>query len=334
MEAPSAALLDIDPLDLLRGTVAGQVQLAGQLNLNSQEGLAIASATSDYVDVRSEEDPSTGDGITATSSAVAAATLTQTANQANDEQCHRYSSTGAGGALSANNHASSGASSPSKDELVIQANINEQEGAAVADATSGPVTVDESFQRSGGDGVTATSSAVAAATLTQTADQSNSDSKLVERAVGPAPGEGETTVQPFAEVSGRNRDPGECQRRKTVLQLRKRPLTRSPSGARESCRLAAMASRQRPQRSPWRTSANRRRRTTTTASLQKARLLVADRYRTRRFRRRRPEPVGHPSNINEQEGAVVASATSGSVFVDQNGYVSAGGDGITPRLRR
>src|SRR6185312_9739810 len=78
---------------------------------------------------------------------------------------------------------------------------NEQEGAAIVEATSGSVTVDESFINVSGNGVTATSSAVAVATLTQTADQSNSDSKLVERAVGPAPGEGETTIQPFAEVS-------------------------------------------------------------------------------------------------------------------------------------
>ena len=77
------ALLEVDPIDLLRGSTAIQAQLVAQLNVNAQEGLATASATSDYVEVRSE-DPTAGDGITATSSAVGVATLTQTANQSND----------------------------------------------------------------------------------------------------------------------------------------------------------------------------------------------------------------------------------------------------------
>ena len=50
----------------------------------------------------------------------------------------------------------------------------------------------------GGNGDTATSSAVAAANLTQTADQSNVDSKTIARAEETPPAEGEQTVHPTA----------------------------------------------------------------------------------------------------------------------------------------
>ena len=75
------------------GPAAVQAQLAGQLNINDQDGAAIAAATSSYVEVRSYINPEDGygdtgggiygDGITATSSAVGVAELAQTANQSN-----------------------------------------------------------------------------------------------------------------------------------------------------------------------------------------------------------------------------------------------------------
>ena len=148
------ALLEVDPIALLRGSTAIQAQLVGQLNVNAQEGLAIASATSDYVEVRSE-DPSAGDGITATSSAVAVATLTQTANQSNDNSA--TITLPPLQVVPVNTKQIIPEETAEQAELVIQANINEQEGAAIVDATSGSVTVDNGFINVSGNGVTATS---------------------------------------------------------------------------------------------------------------------------------------------------------------------------------
>ena len=73
-------------------------------------------------------------------------------------------------------------------QLVGQANINAtfdeeegleagQSGITVAEATSDFVYVDQGgVLEAGGDGITATSSAVAASTLTQTAEQTNANS--------------------------------------------------------------------------------------------------------------------------------------------------------------
>ena len=164
---------------LIVGPVAAQVQLAGQLNVNDQDGAAIADASSSYVEVRSDQDPSQGNGITATSSAVAAATLNQTANQSN--------SNSASITLPAFEVVNTGTLIPLRGtdigvqlEAVLQANVNEQEGLAVASATSDYVKVDQSGSlEAGGDGITATSSAVAAANLAQTANQANTDSKEI-----------------------------------------------------------------------------------------------------------------------------------------------------------
>ena len=54
-----------------------------QLNVNSQEGLSLATAESGYVEVRSFQDPSDGNGIIAESTATATAALSQTAGQSN-----------------------------------------------------------------------------------------------------------------------------------------------------------------------------------------------------------------------------------------------------------
>ena len=112
-----------------------------------------------------------GDGINATSSAVATAGLSQTANQSN------ASTVDATGALAL------------QGQLVGQVNWNEQEGAAIATAVSDYVDVDQNgYLTAGGDGITATSSAVAAAGLAQTANQSNSNSAdaTLEAAAGVA----------------------------------------------------------------------------------------------------------------------------------------------------
>ena len=147
------------------------------------------------------EDPSAGDGIIATSSAVAVATLTQTANQSNDNSATITLPPLQVVPVNTDQPIAIQRETAEQAELVIQANINEQEGAAIVDATSGSVTVDNGFINVSGNGVTATSSAVAVATLTQTANQSNTDTKPVNRAAGATPGEGETTIQPFAQVS-------------------------------------------------------------------------------------------------------------------------------------
>ena len=113
------------------GAVAAQLQLVGQLNVNDQDGTAIADATSSYVEVRSYEDPSQGNGITATSSAVAGANLDQTANQSNTNTASITLPALAGRAGSTE-FPRTGLEIAAQVEGVLQANVNEQEGLAVA----------------------------------------------------------------------------------------------------------------------------------------------------------------------------------------------------------
>ena len=89
--------------------------------------------------------------------------------------------------------------------------MNEQEGLAIAAASSDAVTVEQNGAMSaGGNGDTATSSAVAAANLTQTANQSNVDSKTIARAEETPPAEGEQTRSPHgAWRSARRCSPGQ-----------------------------------------------------------------------------------------------------------------------------
>ena len=72
-----------------------------------------------------------------------------------------------------------------QDQTVIQANVNAgfeeedpgQEAAVAATATSGSVYVEQDgFVQAGGNGVTATSAAIAVAALEQSADQTNNNS--------------------------------------------------------------------------------------------------------------------------------------------------------------
>ena len=190
-----AELLRVVPI-LPVGSAAVQAQLAAQVNVNDQDGAAIAAANSSYVEVRSDQDPSQGNGITATSSAVAAATLNQTANQSNSNSASitlpAFEVVDSGGPIPLRRGVDIGV----QLEAVLQANVNEQEGLAVASATSDYVKVDQSGSlEAGGDGITATSSAVAAANLNQTANQANTDSKEIVRAEGPVPGPDQITIQ-------------------------------------------------------------------------------------------------------------------------------------------
>ena len=164
LEAPDQLiLLQIGRTTIPLRDVGVQAQLVGQLNVNDQDGLAIATATSGTVDVRSFDDPATGNGITATSSAVAGASLDQTANQSNRNSA---SITLPPRPIVPNGILveSPGVEVAAQLEGVLQANVNEQEALAVAAATSDAVTVEQSGALSAGlDGVTATSSAVAGA---------------------------------------------------------------------------------------------------------------------------------------------------------------------------
>ena len=132
--------------------------------------------------VKSEGDLTAGgDGITATSSAVAVADLTQSLSQNNSNSVAAVG-TFIGGGLQREQLDGLGGG---QDQIVIQANLNAgfeeedpgQEAIASATATSGSVYVEQDGTLvRGGNGITATSSAVAVAALEQTADQSNSNS--------------------------------------------------------------------------------------------------------------------------------------------------------------
>ena len=134
-----------------------------------------------------------GDGITATSSAVGVGELAQTANQSNSNNASITQP--ALEVITIDPQEPTAIRIRGFDvglqlEAVLQANVNEQEGAAVAVATSDYVKVDQSGTLdAGGNGITATSSAVAVANLDQSAVQSNSDTKDIVRAEGPDLGE-------------------------------------------------------------------------------------------------------------------------------------------------
>ena len=77
----------VPPVTLITLEAFGlQGQLIGQANLNAQFGLAVADADSGDVDVKSYQDPSLGNGITANSTAVAKAELNQDIDQSNENE--------------------------------------------------------------------------------------------------------------------------------------------------------------------------------------------------------------------------------------------------------
>ena len=334
IEVPT--LLDVDPADLLEGTTAAQEQLVGQLNVNAQGGLAAASATSDYVEVRSE-DPAAGDGITATSSAVAAATLTQTADQTNDNSATIT--------LPPLQVIPDDVKRPilfetaEQAELVLQTNVNQQEGAVSADATSGSVTVENGFINVSGDGVTATSSAVAVATLDQTATQANTDTKTIDRAAGATPGEGETTIPVETDVSqdelvdqeNFNEQAGAADASATsdsVLVRSEGDLSAGGDGIIATSSAVAVADLSQ---SVTQDNSNSVAATGTDLGfglgVEQA-LIEVDGGQDQSVSQTNLN-VGDEEDDPGQEAAAYATATSGSVYVQQDGNLTRGGNGIT-----
>ena len=168
-------------LDSLAGRLF-QLQLVAQANISAQKGKAVATAFADKVEINQEGSLSAGgNGITGTSSAVAMAGLVQTADQSNDNE----------GIITILNLEEGFIEVP---QVIIQANLNFQDGKAFAKAVSGEVEIDSEQDPSGGDGVTGTSSAEAAAVIEQTVGQSNDNSTTVTFTGGPV---GWLDDQPF-----------------------------------------------------------------------------------------------------------------------------------------
>ena len=195
----AAGIAQIDGLDL-----SLQGQLVGQLNLSGQGGLAIATALSDPVTVYQFGSLEAGaSGIIATSSAVATAPVIQTVSQANDNSA-TATFNGSQADISADADGDVILAEPVRifelaqveeevdpgieqidgldlalqGQLVGQVNLNVQHGASIATAISDDVTVVQfgSVTAWNGDGIAATSSAVATAPVVQTATQSNANS--------------------------------------------------------------------------------------------------------------------------------------------------------------
>ena len=221
---------------------------------------------------------------------------------------------------------------------MIQANISEQEGASFAEATSDSVTVENGFINVSGDGVTATSSAVAVATLDQTANQSNTDTKTVNRAAGPTPGEGETTIQPFTQVAQEelvvqanvSEQDGLAEAEATsdsVFVKSDGELSAGGDGITATSSAVAVADL---------TQSLTQNNTNSVAAVGT--------FIGGGLQREQLDGLGGgqdqiviQANVNAgfeeedpgQEAAVAATATSGSVYVEQDGFVQAGGNGIT-----
>ena len=194
----TAGIAQIDGLDL-----SLQGQLVGQLNISGQGGLAIATALSDPVTVNQSGYLDAGaSGIIATSSAVAKAPVIQTVSQANDNSA-TATFNGNQATITADADGDVILSEPVsviglaqveeagpgieqidavdvalQGQLVGQVNFNVQRGASIATAISDDVTVIQSGELTAlnGDGIVATSSAVATAPVVQTATQSNTNS--------------------------------------------------------------------------------------------------------------------------------------------------------------
>jgi hypothetical protein len=136
-----------------------QTQASDQTNANEQDGTAIAVGVAGDVTVTSDGNIEPVNGIVAESTAAAVATVDQTADQSNTS-----------GAT-----ASTGDFSNIKTNVTAdQTNSNEQDGDAIAVATSGEVNVVQNGNISASDvGISADSTAVAVATVKQEANQEN-----------------------------------------------------------------------------------------------------------------------------------------------------------------
>ena len=142
-----------------------QLQLAGQLNLSGQGGASIATAFADEVTVDQfgKAKAWNGDGITAMSSATANAGVSQTATQSNINKASAVVEPAAPAPIItiADLEDLGGASAALQVQFVGQINVSEQGGLAVATAVSHGVTTTSENVAAGGDGIIATSSAVA-----------------------------------------------------------------------------------------------------------------------------------------------------------------------------
>ena len=298
------------------GAAAAQIQLVGQLNVNDQDGAAIATAASSYVEVRSFEDPSQGDGITATSSAVAGANLDQSATQSNTNSAS-ITLPALPVVPASTEIPITGLEIAAQVEGVLQANVNEQEGLAVATATSDYVSVDQDGPLSAaGNGIVATSSAVAGANLTQTADQSNTDTKTVSRAPAPVAGADERILHPQA------------------LAVQLEGVLQANANSQAGASIAAASSGSVDVKSHDDITAGGDAITATSSAVAGANLeqtanQTNDNSATATGTVALQGQLVGQLNANEQEGAAIAAATSDYVNVEQTDTLIRGGNGIT-----
>ena len=157
--------------------VALQGQLVGQINLNSQGGIAIAAALSDDVTVKQRgEAQAGGNGIVAVSVARAEGAVVQTAEQENSNSATASLFGGADNVRTFDRNGG-GLNLALQGQQVGQINLSEQRGLAVAVASADEVEVKQwSSLAAGGNGIDANSASRATAPVVQTANQANDNS--------------------------------------------------------------------------------------------------------------------------------------------------------------
>ena len=195
LQLPPTVIIGLDLRDLASFETAGsQNQFLGQTNINVQKGASVATAGSGRVSVYSDDITVLGNGLSATSSAVSAAGISQAATQKNENS--------AAITLPAARIVPDDAIPIPQTEIaaqiegIAQVNLNVQLGASVATSISNDVFVQNSDLLAGADGISAVSSATSVASLSQSANQSNKDTKTIIRAEGDGPSSGEIAIQP------------------------------------------------------------------------------------------------------------------------------------------
>ena len=266
--------------------------------------------------MRSYEDPAEGNGITATSSAVAGAGLDQSTNQTNTNTAS-ITLPAQPVVPATTEFPGTGLEIAAQVEGVLQLNVNEQEGLAVASATSDYVSIEQGGPLSaGGDGITATSSAAAGANLTQTANQTNSDSKTIDRAAAPIAGEGERILNPQA------------------LDVQLEAVLQANVNSQSGASIAAARSGPVDVDSHDELSAGGDGIATTSSAVAGANLAqIANQSNSNSVAATggfvlQGQLAGR-INVNQQEGASIAAATSDYVDIEQTDLLKRGGDGIT-----
>ena len=179
------------------GSLGTQTQLVGQFNVNEQEGASIATSVASYVDVYSDEVSAGITGISAQSATTSTAGLSQSVGQSNENSATITLPPVA--VVPIDQKTIIPVEIAAQVEGVLQVNLNDQDGVAVATSLSDYVNVQSGGElTSAGDGIFANSSAVSTASLNQTVTQSNKDSKVIDRAEGTPPTAEQRTVPPFA----------------------------------------------------------------------------------------------------------------------------------------